>query len=415
MANIGKFIIIGAAVAAVGLIGFGQISQMSSKDPEITGIQAKFVGEIGPGEGFRKSMFEVTGVTSAGKLVKLNDFTSETSNAAENGATCELDIVAQDCSTTVIVDITREVVFTKNIGYPEEEDVVVTGYSNGDLEFTGSGEITNFTDTFPWNDFDFSHVYIDETLDIEDMDYWFENNKQLVYCDDLPKTLKTAKNTFSGCTALEKTPDYFQCSSLKIMDYMFSGCTELKEADVIPVNTSSVKYCFSDCTSLQKPVTFEKTSNLIDVSGVYNGCIALRETTAIPESVIYANEIYRNCINIKDPVRFPMNVQYIASAYEGAKGLTTAATIPESVVDYTNCYNGCSSLSGNLEINSDANNFDGVLIGATTNGDKLTISGNCGNLLAIQKEANNTNISLADPEAASQQNLRLQREQEGQS
>ena len=76
------------------------------------------------------------------------------------------------------------------------------------------------------------------------------------------------------------------------------------------------------------------------------------------------------------------------------------------------CYQGCSALSGNLEINSDTDAFEGTLANATINGDKLTISGNSGNLLAIQKDAGNGNIMLADPEAASQQNERMLRERE---
>ena len=67
----------------------------------------------------------------------------------------------------------------------------------------------------------------------------------------------------------------------------------------------------------------------------------------------------------------------------------------------------------NKDFHTDTNNYSGLLIGATTNGDTLTISGNSGNLLAIQKDAGNRNIMLADPEAASQQNERMLREMEG--
>lgn len=407
-----KLLIIGAVVVAVGMIGYGQISDKLNKDPEITGLRAKFVGEVAPGEELRKSMFEVSGITPSGKLVKINDFSSEMYYAAEHGESCEIELTSQGYSTTVIVDITREEKFSKNIGYPNIEDATVIGYTNGDLEFLGKGEITNFTGTFPWNDFSFSHVYIEESLEISNMDSWFKNNTNLVYCDDLPKSLKSAKSTFAGCSLLEKTPDYFQCSNLKMMDYMFSGCSSLKDADVIPVNVTSTKYCFERCTSMQNAVSLEKTSNLSDVSGMYSGDIALIEAESIPDTVIYADEVYKNCINIKEAVKFPPKVQTIKSAYEGCKGLVTAATIPESALSYSNCYNGCSSLKGLLEINTDAKDFSGVLTGATTNGDKLSISGNCGNLLAIQKEAGNNNITLADPEAAAQQNLRMKREAE---
>lgn len=405
--------IIAVAVVAVGMIGYTQISKEMNKDPEITGLQAEFVGKVGPGGSLSKNMFKVTGTTEAGKVVQINDFSSKTTTAAESGASCEVNIEAQGQSATVIVDITREPVLEENIGYPNEKSAKVTCYSNGDLEFTGKGDITNFT-TFPWSSSTYSHVYIDDSLKIENMDNWFEGNENLVYCDNLPKTLKTMKSTFAGCTAIEKTPDYFQCSNLKIMDYAFSGCSALKEADIIPVNVSSMKYTYADCISLQSPISLDKTSNLTNVSGLYSGCTSLREATTIPDSVIYMNETYKDCINIKEAVKFPKSIEEISAAYAGCTGLLTGATIPESVINFTDCYNGCESLNGKLEINSDSDSFEGVLMGATTNGDKLSISGNCGNLLAIQKNASNSNIVMADPEAASKQNERLNREKENQ-
>lgn len=406
--------IIGVAILAVGVIGFNTVSKELKKDPVVTGIEAEFVGEVAPGETFTKRMFSVQGVTDSGRLVKLNNFSSETEAAAMNGSTCEVEINSQGYTDTVIVNITREPVMEKNIGYPNEEDAKVTCYSNGDLEFIGKGDITNFNNgVTPWDDYEYSHVYIDDTLNVESMDGWFTDNQNLVYCTSIPKSVKTMKKTFAGCIALEKTPDYFQCSNLKIMDYTFSGCESLKEADVIPVNVTSARYLFEGCTSLQKPISLDKTSNLTNINGMYNGCINLREATKIPDTVVSMSECYQNCINIKDAVKFPINIQDASSVYAGDTGLVTAAAIPESVTDFSNCYANCSSLSGSLEINSDTSNFGGVLQGATTNGDKLTISGNSGNLLAIQKDAGNRNIALADPEAASKQNERMLREQEG--
>lgn len=408
-----KIIIATAAVAAIGLTGYSTISKKLNQDPEITALQAEFVGEVSPGQIMRKSMFSVKGVTSAGKLVPLKNFSSKTTKAAQHGASCEIKIESQGKTATAIVDITRKPIFKKEIGYPNEEGAKVTCYENGDLEFTGKGDIINFTEDLPWKEYDYSHVYIDETLNIDSLDHWFEGNTNLVYCNDLPKTVKTMKNTFAGCTSLKKTPNYFQCTDMKIMDYAFSKCESLKEADTIPVNVSSLKYTFEYCTSLQNPISLDKTSNLINISGLYNGCTNLREATAIPDSVTAMNECYKNCINIKEAVPFPQNIQEIASAYEGDTGLIAGVTIPESVIDFTDCYNGCSALNGNLEINSDTHAFSGALVGANTNGDKLSLSGNSGNLLAIQKDSDNSNIILTDPEAAAQQNERMNREQEG--
>lgn len=407
-----KIIIAVAAVAAIGMAGYNKLAGDLNQDPPITSLQAEFVGEVKPGQTFTKGMFDVRGVTESGKIVQLHDFSSETETAAENGDTCEVEITAQGQSATTIVNITREPVFQQNIGYPNEEDVTVTCYENGDLEFTGKGELTNFGNILPWKDYEYSHVYIEESLNIETMDSWFEGNTNLVYCDDMPKTLKTMKKAFAGCTSLKKTPNYFQCSNLKIMDYAFSGCSNLKEIDILPVNVTSAQYTFEGCTALQTPADLSKTSNLQNISGLHNGCINLREATDIPDSVLYMSETFMECLNIKEAVTFPNKVLDISAAYYGDSALITGAMIPESVKDFSNCYQGCSALSGNLEINSDTDAFEGTLANATTNGDKLTISGNSGNLLAIQKDAGNGNIMLADPEAASQQNERMLRERE---
>lgn len=404
--------IIGVAILAVGVIGFNTVSKELKKDPVVTGIEAEFVGEVAPGEAFRKSMFSVNGITNSGKLVKLKDFNADIKNAAAHGDACEVNIESQGYKDTVIVNITREINSQKNIGYPNEEDAKVIYYTNGDLEFSGKGEVKNFKNNkFPWKAVSYSHVYIDETLELESMDEWFSGNEELVYCSNIPKTVKTMKKTFAGCTALEKAPDYFQCSNLKMMDYTFSGCSSLKEVDVIPVNVNYARYTFEGCTSLVEPPSFDKTSNLLNVNGIFNGCINLKNAVRMPDTVTTMTNSFKDCINIKEAFKFPMNIQNIDEAYSGDTGLIKAATIPESVTSFNSCYQGCSSLTGNLEINSDSVNYGGVLQNAVTNGDKLTISGNSGNLLAIQKDSGNRNISLADPEAASQQNKRMLREQ----
>lgn len=420
-----KYIAIAAIVIVLGMVGFNALFP-SGGDPEITGIQAEFVGEIGPGGKYTRSMFEVKGITPAGRTVELNDFSvSDPSaeeveegeekpplRAAEHGDSCEVIVEAQGYTDTVTVAVTREAKSSTEIGFPEKSSVTVTYYDNGDLEFTGKGNVMNFAGDMPWADCDYTHVYIDEALEVEMMDSWFEDNDKLVYCDPLPKTVKTLKHTFSGCESLEKTPEYFQCSDLQIMDYAFSDCTSLKEADVIPVSVSSMQYTFENCVSLQDAASFDKTSCLTNITGVYSGCSSLRAAVAVPETVTAMDKAYMDCVNIKESVKFPSNVQSISEAYSGCSGLQSAATIPESVTNMGRCYSGCSSLCGSLEINSDTDEFGGLLQGATSNGDRLELSGNSGNLLAIQKDSSNSNIALADPAAAALQNERMIRERE---
>lgn len=418
--SVSKILLLGMIVIAAVLI-FGKKFSPSGSDEPVTSIQAEFVGEIQPGGKYSRSMFDVKGVTAAGRLIQITNFSAsdptavideETGEApplaaAEHGDTCEVEIEYQGCTDLVTVNITREVSAQRNIGYPDEETASVVYYTNGDLEFTGKGKIINFGDSAPWNSLEYSHVYIDEALEIENMDGWFSGNESLVYCDPLPKTVKTMNSAFSGCESLETTPDYFQCTSLQIMDHAFDGCVSLKEADVIPVSVSSAQYAFQNCTSLQIPPALDKTSNLSDTTGMYSGCTALTEAAAVPETVTSMAEMYMNCINIKEAVKFPENVQDITETYFGCQGMVTGASVPESVTSMQKCYAGCSALTGSLEINTDTDEYSGFFDNATTNGDKLQIFGNSGNLLAIQKDSGNSSISLADPAAAAAQNERM--------
>lgn len=418
-----KYIALAAVVLTLGVVIYGKMFPGDSSQ-DLTGIKAEFIGEVEPGGRYSRNMFDVRGVTTSGRMVKIDDFDvydpaaevdEETGErpplrAGSHGETCEVVIEAKGFSDTVTVTLTREATASKNIGYPTEEDATVTCYANGDLVFTGKGQVMNFGDTPPWEDCEYSHVYIDEALEVETMDGWFKGNEELVYCDSLPKTVKTMKETFSGCTQLEKAPEYFQCSELQIMDYAFSGCKSLKEVDVIPVSVSSTQFTFEGCTALQNPASLDKTSNLTNVTGMYSGCSSLREATPIPETVTAMDKVYMGCLNIKEPVKFPSNVQTISEAYSGCASMMTGTTVPESVSNMQKCFYGCSSLSGTLEINSDTDEFSGMFQGATTNGDHLALFGNSGNLLAIQKDSGNSSISLNDPAAAALQNERMIRE-----
>ena len=393
-------LMLGIFVFASGL--FGKLS----KDPSVTGIRADFNGLIRPGEPFNADMFIVKGITEDSRLVPLKNFTVTSETAATNGGTCETIITAQGHEVTAIVPITREEVASLNIGYPYKEDVKVTFYSNGDLEFTGTGDVQNFGD-IPWKEYEYTHVYFDGNLTITKMDQWFKGSKTLTYIDSLPKTVKSIKEMASGCELLKDAPEYFQCQNLKVMDNAFWGCSLIENVDVLPVNVTSAKYAFSGCVSLQNPCDMGKTSNLIDISGIHSGCTSLRNVPEIPETVAVMDESFKGCINIQYAAKFPQNVQSIREAYANCTSLETASTIPEKAKDISQCYIGCNALSGTLEINTDTKNFAGVLRNAATMGDILSISGNSGNLLAIQQDSGNSDIVLADPKAAANQNKRM--------
>lgn len=398
------FLII-VVLLGVVILGDGMLGKFS-KDPSVTGIRAEFTGTVHPGEHLTPDMFTVKGVTADSRLVALKNFTVTGQKASANGGTCEATISAQGHETATIVHITREEVAALDIGYPYKEDVKVTFYSNGDLEFSGTGDVQNFGE-IPWSEYEYTHVFFDDNLSITKMDQWFKDSKTLTYISPLPKTVKSIKDMASGCIQLREAPEYFQCQDLKVMDNAFSGCKSMESVDVLPVNVTSAKYAFSGCVSLQNPCDMSKTSDLTDISGIHSDCTSLRNVPEIPETVAVMDESFKGCINVQYATKFPENVQSVRDAYANCTSMETAATIPERAKDISQCYAGCNALAGALEINTDTKNFTGVLRKAVTMGDTLTISGNSGNLLAIQQDSGNSNIILSDPEAAAQQHERM--------
>ena len=405
------YIIIGIVVLIILAVVYKNVRSFQMRDKPVVKISAEFSGKVPPKGLFTRGMFKVSGTTQDGTVVRLRNFTVSSQRAAENGASCTVDVKSQGYTSTVVVPITREEESSANIGYSASDNVSVTFYKNGDLEFSGTGNVKNLGSSLPWAGLKYTHVYIDDTINIENMDGWFQGNKQLVYCSPLPKSVKTIRGTFKGDVALTTTPEYFQCKNLKFMNDAFNGCAALESADTIPVNVRSASGAFSGCASLTKAADITKTSNITDISNMYSGCSGLLETGAIPETITNMSGAFQNCLNITTSSPFPKNVKNISAAYSGCTMLTSAMPIPESATDISNCYSNCSNLSGTLEINTDTPNFAGCLTNACTMGDTLSVSGNSGNLLAIVQDSKSDGVTLADAEAAAAQNSRMIAEQ----
>lgn len=405
------YIIIGIVVIVALAVVLQGVSSIRAKDKPVVKISAEFVGKVPPKGIFTRGMFHVSGTTQDGLVVRIKNFTVSSQRADANGASCTVDVSSQGYTSTVVVPITRQEESFANIGYGDKDNVKVTFYKNGDLEFSGSGAVKNLGSSLPWAGLKYTHVYIDDTIDLTDIDNWFKGNKNLVYCSPLPKTVKTMRSAFKDDTALVETPEYFQCKNLKFMNDAFSGCTALESADTLPVNLKSASGTFTNCTTLTKVADMSKTSNLTDISNIYSGCSGLRETGNIPETVTNMSGAFQNCLNISSASMFPKAVKDISSAYSGCAMLASGMPIPESATDISNCYAGCSNLAGTLEINTDTPNFSGCLTNACTMGDTLLVSGNSGNLLEIVQNSGSDGVSLADAEAAAAQNARMVAEQ----
>lgn len=400
-------------VALVGMKLYNGYQQEQLESQPITELKCEFIGEVTPSEQLRSSMFRVQAVTNSGIMFDIQSYSIDVKNAPKNGSEFNVTVTYQEKSNVMTVPIKRNPVTEYKIGYPEPENVKATIYSNGDLEFSGSGNTMSFRDgDVPWKDEDYTHVYFSGMIEPGNIDYWFKGNRNLVQCQDLPKSIESMRGTFSGCISLTESPNFFQCTKLRIMTDVFNGCINLKTTDVLPVATVNADAAFKDCKSLLLGPDMTKTTALTSINSICAGDTSLTAAPMIPESVIEMSKAFEGCSNIHTAAAFPKLVENISYSYADCSSLEKGASIPESVNDCKGCYSGCTDLNGNLEINTDTKNNTGILYKSVQSGKKLTLSGNSGRLIEIQQNSANKDIQLLDVDEASRQFERMTAELE---
>lgn len=406
--------IIGAVFLLLTVVNL--ISQIGTKSNtisqhDIKSIQASFSGEVRSGQMLEKKMFHVKANTISGESIEVKNYTVDKDRIPDHGGTCWVTIQYNDLEKEIEIPVSRTKVVEYSIGYPDADSVIATIYENGDLEFTGSGKVRTFEkNDIPWKNEDYTHVFFGLSIQAQNIDYWFADNKELIQCYNIPKTIVSMVETFSGCKALENCPELFRCLELKVMDRAFRNCEKIKKVDTLPINVTSANQTFEGCTSLVEAPDLTKATQLRNINNICKGCTAMVSVPQIPQSVENMEGAFERCTNIHEAAPWPPHVKNINSAYKDCIALETVYPIPESVTNYKKCFEGCKALCGTLEINTDSDQYENFLNGAVQSGEKLSLSGNSGYLLEIQKNAKNSNISLLNPDESSKQSLRLQTE-----
>ena len=411
MSKLLKPVLVIVLLLCIGMGGYRFYQQYQMKkimQEPVDNIFCEVNGGVEPGGSITSKILTVQAVSKSGLKYRVTNYGVSQTEAPEHGSSFEMTIEYRGIKKSATIPIEREPESAYKIGYPDQEAVVATVYKNGDLSFTGSGQTININGSnAPWKQQKYSYIEFDEDVAPESMDGWFSGNKELVECKKLPKSVKSLRGTFSGCTALEKTPEYFQCSYLSVMQETFSGCISLTDVDALPVNVIDASACFKGCAALKQGVDMTKTSVLERIDQLYADCVMFIDQTPIPQTVRFMKQTYANCQNLRNATAFPMAVEDISSCYEGCTSLESATTIPESIKDGSNCYASCPNLRGNLEINSDSSTVVGCLKNSVYTGNTLYLSGNSGRLIDIQSNTGNRNIILSDPEEAARQNQRM--------
>lgn len=378
----------------------------------VRSLECEFVGTIRPTEQISRSMIRVTAQTPNGERYDVTDkYTVDVVQAPLHGSSFDIIVSYRGINQPLTIPITRTPVVEYSIGYPDYDDVKATLYNNGDLIFTGEGRTREFSkNKAPWKGNSYSYIEFAPGIEVRNMDYWFMGNENLTECKNIPKTVESMISTFEGDTAMTSTPEYFQCTNLRLMVSTFKGCSSMKKADTLPVEVINANNAFADCVSLEKAPDIMKAGKLSSANGMFAGCTKLIEAPQLPNSITNMKNCYAGCINIHKAAPFPVKVENIAGCYSGCKSLEEATSIPESVINYESCFKGCRDLSGRLEINTDSGNYSSLLADAVWSGKVLYLSGNCGYLIDIQHAANNSFVVLEDLEEATRQSKRLKTE-----
>lgn len=391
------FIIVVGTVCLLALAGTRAVEsyqiQQVQQEP-LSSIDGRFIGKAVPGTELKRTMFEVTGQTQSGRIYTLNDYDIDIKKVPLHGSNFVLTIIYHEFEKKIDIPITREPLVEYSIGYPEPDDAKATVYTNGDLEFTGTGNTLKFSQSsIPWKSESYTHVYFKPGIEPENIDYWFLGNSDLIYCDALPKSIESMRGTFRDADSLEATPDFFQCTELRVSTECFSGCDTLNKTDDAPINLVAADAMYRGCVNLTTPPNLMKSS-LVNISGMFDGCTGMISAPEIPETVKEMESTFEGCENIYSATKFPELVENISNAYKGCTSLKDAARIPKSVLYYQGCYADCINLYGSVSIDTDTDKNSGVFAGAAQSGRKLILNGQSQKLVEIQQDANNQMIAL---------------------
>lgn len=288
------------------------------------------------------------------------------------GDTTAIKITAEGKSCMAEVKNDRKKIVTFECGNPDVTAVKAVLYSNGELAFEGEGDILAFTnEDFPWKSYDGDDDYPVRSVTFEDtitpvsMDGYFTDMEYLSYVEEVPKTVESMVNTFSGCIALKETPDLTQCKNLLDLTETFTDCTALEKISAIPDSVKNMTGAFSGCTTLKKGADVSNASSVVNADYLYADCIVLNNAQ-LPPAVQSIESAFENCINMKTMPEIPDTVDYMPSCFADDISLTTLGVIPEGVKDIGNAFSGCTKVRGTLTINCNPESYNGFLSNTAT-------------------------------------------------
>lgn len=308
-----------------------------------------------------------------GKTVTLDtdDFTLQPEVAAHTGATTPVVITkASDPSWTCEVDVKnkRVEVISFDVGYPNLEDVKATIYSNGELEFTGKGNVKNYEKKkMPWETYEDADdnpivsVVFQDGVEPISMDYWFKGQEELKYINKIPASVQSMEYTLADCPSLETGPDWTACNALTNLTGTFSEDTSLTYVYPIPSSVTVMDAICSECTSLEIAPDMSEAVSVVYMQESFASCISLHEIGNLPPNVQSLSNAFYECINLEVAPQIPETVLSMPKTFNKCMALKTASAIPASVKDLSSTYAECPKLCGTLVIDANPDKYGSFL------------------------------------------------------
>lgn len=369
-------IILGVFILVVLLVSkvVPAVKNSAAERSPVIKITAENDNTYSQGEEISAADFNVTAVHGNGAETKISSDQVKLLKTSPDrtGETTVIKISAEGKSCTVKVKNDRKKIVTFECGNPDVTAVTAVLYSNGELAFEGEGDILAFSnENFPWKSYEGDDDYPVKSITFEDtvtplsMDGYFTDMESLAYIANVPESVESMVNTFSGCISLTETPDLTQCKNLLDLTEAFTDCTALEKISAIPDSVKNMTSTFSGCTALKKGADVSKASSVINADYLYADCIVLNDAQ-LPPAVQSIESAFENCINMKAMPEIPETVDYMPSCFAGDISLATLGVIPEGVKDIGHAFDGCTKVRGSLIVNCNPESYDGFLSNTAT-------------------------------------------------
>lgn len=375
MKKIVRWLILAGGIILLLCLGFMIYKSWTVKETlktSVVAITAQNQKTYTAGQKILTDDFEVSEKHENGKSIRLHskEITIQPDTAAETGDVTSVTITkVSDPSVTCTVDVKnqRVEVTSFDVGYPNLTDVKATLYSNGELAFTGSGNVKNFEKKkMPWTTFEGARNHPIASVVFEDgvmpvsMDYWFTGQKELKNIDVIPSSVQSMEDTFAECTALENGPDWSRCESLTNLKGTLSKDTSLTYVYPIPSGVTVLDEICNGCTSLEVAPDMSGAAGVLYMQASFAGCVSLYDVS-LPINVQNLSNTFSGCLNLETAPEIPATVVSMNNTFKKCSALKHASKIPSGVTDLSNTYAECPKLCGTLEIDANPEKYNGFL------------------------------------------------------